>query len=121
MRDKRLKPPPLASRTEFLRHIGRSAVIFVGGVGVSLGLGAAGYHQFERMSWLDATLNASMILAGMGPVNPLITTGGKVFGIIYALFSGVVFLSLVAVLLAPLLRRLMHRLHLDLYSEAADS
>ena len=121
MPDSRIQPAPLAPRAEFLRHIGRNAVIFLGGIAVALGIGALGYHEFESLPWLDATLNASMILAGMGPVNPLTTTSGKVFGIIYALFSGVVFLSLVAVLLAPAIRRLLHRLHLDLYSDAADS
>ena len=121
MPDPGIEPAPLAPRAEYLRHLGRNAAIFVGGVAISLGLGAIGYHEFERLPWLDATLNASMILAGMGPVNPLVTTGGKVFGIVYALFSGVVFLSLVAVLLAPVLRRLLHRLHVDLYSDAVDS
>lgn len=116
-----VQPAPLAPRAEYLRHLGRNAAISLGGIVLSLGLGAAGYHEFERLPWLDATLNASMILAGMGPVSPLVTTGGKVFGIAYALFSGVVFLSLVAVLLAPVLRRLLHRLHIDLYSEPADS
>ena len=121
MPDSAIQPAPLAPRAVFLWHVARNALIFVGGIGVSLGLGAAGYHQFELLPWLDATLNASMILAGMGPVNQLTTTSGKIFGIAYALFSGVVFLSLVAVLLAPVLRRLLHRLHLDLYSDAADS
>jgi hypothetical protein len=121
MPDQGTDPAPLAPRAEYLRHLARNAAIFVGGIAISLGLGAIGYHEFEHLPWLDATLNASMILAGMGPVNPLTTTGGKVFGIAYALFSGVVFLSLVAVLLAPVLRRLLHRLHVDLYSDAADS
>src|SRR5262245_21267939 len=121
MPDQAIEPAPLASRAEYLRHLGRNAAIFVGSIAISLGLGAIGYHEFERLPWLDATLNASMMLAGMGPLNPLTTTAGKVFGIVYALFSGVVFLSLVAVLLAPVLPRLLHRLHIDLYSDAADS
>jgi hypothetical protein len=121
MADSAVQPAPLAPRAEYLRHLGRNGAIFMGGIAVSLGLGAVGYHAFEHLPWLDATLNASMILTGMGPVNPLTTAGGKVFGIFYALFSGVVFLSLVAVLLAPVLRRLLHRLHIDLYSDAGDS
>jgi hypothetical protein len=120
MPDPGIEPAPLAPRAEYLRHLGRNGAIFVGGIAISLGLGAIGYHEFELLPWLDATLNASMILAGMGPVNQFTTTSGKVFGVAYALFSGVVFLSLVAVLLAPVLRRLLHRLHLDLYSDAAD-
>jgi hypothetical protein len=117
MPDQGSEPAPLAPRAVYLRHLGRNAAIFVAGVALSLWLGAAGYHEFEHLPWLDATLNAAMILAGMGPVSPLTTAGGKLFGIVYALFSGVVFLSLIAVLLAPVLRRLLHRLHVDLYSD----
>jgi hypothetical protein len=80
----------------------------------SLALGSAGYHGFEGLPWLDATLNASMILTGMGPVNELHTTAGKAFGIFYSLFSGVVFLTSVAVMFAPVVRRFLHRFHLEL-------
>jgi hypothetical protein len=121
MQEPGIEPAPLPSRVQFLKHVGRNAALFLGGIGVSLGIGAVGYHEFELLPWLDATLNASMILAGMGPVNQLTTRNGKLFGIAYALFSGVVFLSLIGVLLAPVVRRLLHRLHLDLYSDAADS
>ena len=82
-------------------------------VAVSWFIGAVGYRGFEHMSWIDAMLNAAMILGGMGPVNALQTDGGKIFASLYALFSGVVFLLSVGVLLAPLVHRLMHQFHLQ--------
>jgi len=107
------KHRPLLPRAEFrLRMLKVAGAAFFLVVG-SLAIGALGYHGFERMSWLDATLNASMILTGMGPVDTLETPAGKTFAIGYSLFSGVVFLSVVALVLGPLLHRLMHRFHLE--------
>jgi len=80
----------------------------------ALGIGAVGYHTLAGLSWLDAALNAAMILTGMGPVNPISTPGAKVFAIGYALFSGVFFLTMVAVLVAPALHHFLHRFHLDM-------
>ena len=65
------------------------------------------------MGWLDALLNASMILGGMGPVTELQTTAGKLFASFYALFSGVVFLAAAGMVIAPLAHRLLHWLHLE--------
>ena len=103
---------PLASRAVFLLRLLRSVFIAGGVVLVSLVIGAVGYHGFEGLSWLQATLNASMILTGMGPVDELHTTGGKVFATLYALYSGVAFLTVVAVLFAPVAHRFLHRFHL---------
>ena len=80
---------------------------------VSLGIGMAGYHGFEKLSWLDAFLNAAMILSGMGPVAPIQTTGGKLFAGCYALFSGLALITTVAVVFAPLFHRFLHKFHLD--------
>jgi hypothetical protein len=77
-------------------------------------IGATGYHLFDGLSWLDATLNATMILTGMGPVDPIVAPTAKIFAIGYALFSGVFFLTMFAVLLAPALQHFLHRFHLDL-------
>jgi hypothetical protein len=82
-------------------------------IAASLGLGVLGYHHFEHFSWLDSLLNASMILGGMGTVNPILTAGGKVFASCYALFSGVIFLVVVGVMIAPVAHRMLHRLHLE--------
>ncbi|HEX9949038.1 MAG TPA: hypothetical protein VGB29_02685 [Thermodesulfobacteriota bacterium] len=80
---------------------------------VSLGIGVVGYHVAAGLSWLDALLNASMILGGMGPVNELHSVLGKLFASAYALFSGVAFLVTVGILVAPLAHRLLHHLHLE--------
>jgi hypothetical protein len=67
----------------------------------------------ERWSWTDATLNAAMILGGMGPVDAVRSEGGKVFATVYALYSGLVVIALIGVLLLPFMHRLMHRFHLE--------
>lgn len=79
----------------------------------SLFAGMVGYHLTENMPWMDAFLNASMILSGMGPVGTLTTEGGKLFAGIYALYSGLVLILTSGLLLAPLLHRLLHSFHLD--------
>ncbi len=81
---------------------------------LSLAIGMAGYHGFEGLAWLDAFLNASMILTGMGPVAELHTPAGKLFAGCYAIFSGVVFLTTAAVVLAPVTLRFFHKMHLDI-------
>lgn len=79
----------------------------------SLVLGMAGYHFLENLSWIDALVNAAMLLGGMGPVNTLHTNAGKLFASFYALYSGIVFLVSVGVILAPLYHRFLHRFHLE--------
>jgi hypothetical protein len=91
----------------------RSLVLAFAMVLVSLGIGMAGYHGFEGLPWLDAFLNAAMILSGMGPVAPLQTHGGKLFAGCYALFSGLALISVVAVIFAPLFHRFLHKFHLE--------
>jgi hypothetical protein len=92
-----------------LRYMGFSLVL----LGFSLGIGVLGYHYFNALSWLDALLNASMILTGMGPVDPMHSDTAKWFASFYALFSGVAFLSTTAVFLTPILHRFLHKHHLD--------
>ncbi len=104
---------PLLSRAEFARRLARFALLAGGIIVFSLGLGILGYHQLEHLSWLDALLNAAMILGGMGPVDTVKTPAGKLFASFYALYSGIVFLVAVGVLLAPILHRFMHRFHLE--------
>ena len=104
---------PLLPRPAFYQRLARSFAITLGIVAVSLGLGSAGYHSFGKLAWVDALLNAAMILTGMGPVDPMTTTSGKLFATFYALYSGVAFLSMVAVLIAPIIHRLMHKFHLE--------
>lgn len=81
---------------------------------VSLAFGTAGYSYFGQMAWDDGLLNAAMILTGMGPVEPhLETRAGKLFATFYALYSGLAFLSMVAIIMAPVLHRFLHHFHLE--------
>ena len=107
---------PLPPGKVFIVRMLRSLALALGIIGVSLGLGIFGYHFCAGLSWLDALLNASMILTGMGPVNELNTTSGKLFASFYALFSGVVFITSVAVMLAPMVHRFLHKFHFELES-----
>lgn len=80
---------------------------------ISISIGVLGYHYLGNLNWIDSFYNASMILTGMGPVNELTTNPAKFFASLYALFSGIVFLSTVAIFFAPFAHRLMHILHVD--------
>jgi hypothetical protein len=107
------KSHPLATQAKFLRrlakHFGWTLLI----VGFSLAMGSCGYHYIAGLSWIDSFHNASMILTGMGPLNPMPSTPAKLFSSFYALYSGIAFLTMVATLLAPVAHRLLHRLHLE--------
>jgi hypothetical protein len=111
------KPRHLPSWRHFLSHFARNALIVFGFIALSLAIGAFGYHWVMHLPWLDATLNASMILTGMGPLAAYPTRSAKLFGIFYSLFSGVTFLTSAAVLLSPIVARFLHRFHLDVYGE----
>lgn len=111
----------LLPRPLFVRRMARWSV-FAGLVLVgSLALGVCGYHFIEGLPWIDALLNASMILGGMGPVDPLKSSGGKLFASFYALYSGLAIISIAGLLLAPLVHRLMHKFHLEGRAPKADT
>lgn len=93
----------------FLQHFG----IALGVIAVALGLGVLGYHSIAGFSWIDSLLNASMILGGMGPVGELPSDAAKLFASFYALFSGLVFISVMGIVLAPAAHRALHLFHLD--------
>ena len=90
-------------------HAGVAVSVVAG----SLLLGMSGYVWFERLSWLDAFLNAAMLLGGMGPVTMPVTRGGKLFAGVYALYAGLVFLAVAGLLLTPVAHRMLHRFHWD--------
>jgi len=104
---------PLLSRAAFFRRWVLFACIGLGLIAGSLAIGMLGYHFFEGMSWLDAYLNAAMLLGGMGPVGELHHAAAKVFAGLYAMFSGLLLLVSVGVMLAPVFHRFLHRFHLD--------
>jgi hypothetical protein len=107
-RRERLLPRPL-----FIRRILKYGAVSFGLAAVSLLIGICGYRQLEGMSWLDAFVNAAMILGGMGPVNVLQTSSGKLFASFYALYSGMIFLVVAGVLFAPIFHRVLHHFHLE--------
>jgi len=107
------KSQPLLPRRLFLIRLLRHILFAIGVLTISLAIGMVGYHFLEKMNFVDSMLNASMILGGMGPVGELKTAGGKIFASLYALFSGVIFLVVVGIIIAPLAHRLLHRLHLE--------
>ncbi len=104
---------PLLPRALFIRRLLRHGLVGVLVIVCSLVLGILGYHFLAGFSWLNALLDASMILGGMGPVNPLTTTAGKLFASFYALFAGIAFLATVGIFVAPIAHRLLHRLHME--------
>lgn len=103
----------LLSLPRFARRMALALGLTAAIVAVSLLAGTLGYHLIAGLGWIDALLNASMILTGMGPVDPMKDTASKLFASAYALFSGVVFLSAVAILLSPILHRIVHAFHID--------
>ena len=104
---------PMISRVAFLRRMLVYAAIALAIDAGSLAVGVVGYHALEGLPWVDALLNASMILGGMGPVNEIHTTAGKLFASFYAIYSGLIFLVVAGVLLAPVIHRFMHHFHLE--------
>jgi hypothetical protein len=107
------KSDPLLPFDQFLQRMFRHGVAALLFLAISLSIGVIGYHFTEKLSWIDSLLNASMILGGMGPVNALQTDGGKIFASFYALFSGIAFLVVAGIIIAPVAHRLMHRMHLE--------
>jgi len=104
---------PLLPRRAFYVRMARSLALALAITLVSLIIGMIGYHSLEGLSWLDAFHNAAMILSGMGPVTPIQTTAGKLFAAGYALYSGLALISTLAVIIAPIFHRFLHKFHLE--------
>ena len=100
-------------RRHFLRRLATHFAVAITVVAGSLLLGMCGYEHFESLAWRDAFLNAAMLLGGMGPVEAPQTPGGKVFAGAYALYAGLIFLVAIAIVLAPVFHRLLHKFHWD--------
>ncbi|MBA4391585.1 MAG: hypothetical protein C0399_11725 [Syntrophus sp. (in: bacteria)] len=101
--------PPAVFMRRMVAHIVMAGLLSA----VVLFVGIAGYHWIGGLGWVDSLLEASMILGGMGPVNPVTTTGGKIFASGYALFSGLAFIALIGIVLAPAVHRMLHMFHAD--------
>ena len=106
------KQRPLAGRSfaqRLLVHLGIAILVMA----ASLAIGMIGYHMLEHLAWIDAFLNAAMLLGGMGPVNAPLSVAGKLFAGLYALYAGLVFIITAGLMFTPILHRLIHRFHWD--------
>jgi hypothetical protein len=100
-------------REHFVRRLLLHAALALALLALSLGAGMLGYAVYEQLPWVDAFLNSAMLLGGMGPVDPPLTTGGKLFAGLYALYAGLVFLVAAALVIAPVVHRVLHKFHWD--------
>ena len=104
---------PLLSRTKFIRRVIRDGLLALIVIAFALGIGVLGYHCIAKLSWIDSLLNASMILGGMGPVDSLRSDAAKIFASFYALFSGLAFVGIASLMIAPFAPRLLQKFHLE--------
>ena len=105
---------PLATRAQFRRRVAHHFGVAMTLIGGSLVIGILGYRLLEGMPWIDAYLNAAMLLGGMGPVGPeLHTRAGKLFAGLYAMYAGMVVIAAASIILAPMFHRFVHRFHLE--------
>lgn len=108
--------PPIPPR-EFVARVVRHALLAGAVVGLALGIGVLGYRYFGGLDWLDSLLEASMILGGMGPIQAPHTVAAKLFASFYPLFSGLAFIAIAGLMIAPVAHRLLHRFHWEEESE----
>lgn len=104
---------PLSSTQAFVVRVMVSFLFGIGMIGLSLGIGMAGYHFFENLSWLDSFVNAAMLLSGMGPLEQPQTDVGKLFAGMYALYSGLAVILIAGITFAPVVHRFLHKFHLE--------
>lgn len=104
---------PVIPSHQFIIRLAHSGAIALALIAVSLFIGMVGYHTLEGLSWIDAFLNASMLLGGMGPVDAPVTFGGKLFAGLYALYCGLAVILVAGVILAPVAHRVLHRFHME--------
>ena len=104
---------PMLPARRFLRRLASHSLVALAVVAVSLVIGTAGYHSFAGEAWIDAFLNASMLLGGMGQVGDVTTTPGKLFASFFALYAGLMLIGVTTLLLAPVIHRIFHRVHLE--------
>jgi hypothetical protein len=98
---------------EFVLRLGWSVAAGAALIAFSLSVGILGYHFIGKLSWIDAFLDAAMILSGMGPVAPLTSDAAKVFAGCYAIYCGIALIGTTGVILAPVIHRSLHKFHLE--------
>ena len=104
---------PLLPFRAFVLRVARSLALAFAIIALALGMGVLGYHYLAEFAWVDSLLNASMILSGMGPVGDFKNDTGKVFASFYALFSGLAFITIAGIIVAPVAHRLLHWFHIE--------
>ena len=104
----------LPQQTHFFSKLFKSFILGTLFLLFSLSIGVIGYHYYFKIPWLDSLVNASMILTGMGPVDRAETNSAKIFSSLYAIYSGVAFLTSVAVLFSPIIHRFLHQFKIDI-------
>ena len=107
------KHEKVAPPSVFARRILGAVALSLGLVLPTLSIGIAGYHWIDKLDWVDSLLEASMILGGMGPVNPLRSEAAKIFASGYALFSGLVLIGVMGIILTPITHRVLHKFHVE--------
>lgn len=107
------KHEKLATYPVFIKRLSLSILLALGLILIALTIGVLGYHYIAGFNFVDSLLEASMILGGMGPVNQLPNSEAKIFASAYALFSGLVFIAILGIVLAPITHRMLHKFHLD--------
>jgi UPF0716 family protein affecting phage T7 exclusion len=110
------KNEPLISRREFAQRLGHQGLYALALVAVSVVFGMAGYHWIAGQGWVDAFLNTTMLLGGMGPVGELSNDAAKIFAGFFALYAGLVFLAVSILLLTPVFHRVLHHFHWEISS-----
>jgi len=103
----------LAPFSVFAQRLAVAVAVACGVIALVLFIGISGYHWLGGLNWIDSLLEASMILGGMGPVNPIKTTAAKLFASGYALFSGLVFIGIMGIVLTPVVHRILHKFHVE--------
>ena len=112
--------PPISGHS-FAKRLIRHLALACLALAFALGLGVVGYHFLAGLGWVDSIYNASMILGGMGPADALTTDGAKLFASAYALFSGLVFIGIAGLMIAPIAHRVLHKFHWDEEREEKES
>jgi hypothetical protein len=107
------KTEKLATMDIFLRRMFKSLSLALALITIALAIGTGGYHWIAKLAWIDAFMEASMILGGMGPTSQLASNGAKIFASLYALFSGLIFIAIMGILLTPVAHRMLHAFHID--------
>jgi len=107
--------------SKFIAHLTRNVIYGIFFISIALYIGMLGYHILEKMSWIDSFANASMILSGMGPLTPLVSFAGKLFAGFYALFSGLMFIAIVALIFSPVMHQFFRKIHLESNADLKNS